>query len=306
MELSRLKERDQHYRKTFGNTSIKQFDVYGDQGEWIGKISDVLIDSTRSYYYLLVHLDIWTRARDVLLPIERFRLNPKGHRIDVEGLNKAEVDRLSPFTSEGAAPATPSVLPNRLGAGVSPPPAERYTEPYREQYRENYREPQPETMPSGMAVPPVAEPVAEPVSQVAEEQAIRLLEERLRVDRHKKKVGEVVMRKEIETEIVEVPVQREKLVLEQVGADPQTIAEVDLARGEVTSNPNFSVPGSNALGASRSQTLSREFHSAEAASQFLAQLAQQPRGYRSIHIQLEGLDPALQAQYQQWMDHYAR
>jgi stress response protein YsnF len=63
--------------------------------------------------------------------------------------------------------------------------------------------------------------------------SIELLEEKLVVNRRRRKIGEVVVRKKIETDIVEVPIQREVLVVEQVGSDAQanghqTIAEVDL------------------------------------------------------------------------------
>jgi stress response protein YsnF len=63
---------------------------------------------------------------------------------------------------------------------------------------------------------------------VTREEVIPWLEERLIVDQKKRKVGEVVVRKEIETEIIEVPVQREKLIVEQVGAEPKQLAEIDL------------------------------------------------------------------------------
>jgi stress response protein YsnF len=46
----------------------------------------------------------------------------------------------------------------------------------------------------------------------------------------------VVVRKEIETEIIEVPIQREKLIIEQVGDEPRTLAEIDL---DDPVNPNI-------------------------------------------------------------------
>jgi stress response protein YsnF len=75
-------------------------------------------------------------------------------------------------------------------------------------------------------------------SNIVEEETIPLKEERLMVDRHRRKTGEVIVRKEIETEIIEVPVQREKLIVEQVGDRPRKLAEIDLAEGEID-NPEI-------------------------------------------------------------------
>lgn len=65
-------------------------------------------------------------------------------------------------------------------------------------------------------------------SKVVSEEKIQLLAERFRVKRSKKKVGEVIIRKEIVTEIVEVPIRREKLIIEKVGTPSQPLGEIDL------------------------------------------------------------------------------
>ena len=71
-----------------------------------------------------------------------------------------------------------------------------------------------------------------PVSKKVSEETISLLEERLIVDFIRRKVGEIVIRKEIETCLlqVEVPVRREKLIVEQVSPDYQRLAEIDLGQ----------------------------------------------------------------------------
>ncbi|MFW6357856.1 MAG: DUF2382 domain-containing protein, partial [Chroococcales cyanobacterium] len=71
-------------------------------------------------------------------------------------------------------------------------------------------------------------------TEVVEQEIIRLLEEKLVIDRHKRKVGEVIVRKEIETRMVEVPVRREKLIIEEVGNPNRPLTEIDLGRGQVT------------------------------------------------------------------------
>ncbi|MFE4106986.1 YsnF/AvaK domain-containing protein [Almyronema epifaneia] len=63
--------------------------------------------------------------------------------------------------------------------------------------------------------------------------SIRLLQERLKVDRKRRKVGEVIVRKVVETRLVQVPVRREKLIVEQVSPQHQSLAEIDLGEGYV-------------------------------------------------------------------------
>ena len=55
---------------------------------------------------------------------------------------------------------------------------------------------------------------------------ITLLEEKLQVARRKEKVGEAVIRKQVETRIVRLPVRREKLIVEKIGEHPEKLAEV--------------------------------------------------------------------------------
>ncbi|MBM0741998.1 DUF2382 domain-containing protein [Phormidium sp. CLA17] len=66
------------------------------------------------------------------------------------------------------------------------------------------------------------------------EETISLLEERLVIDSHRRKIGEVIVRKEIETRIIEVPVRREKLIVEQVSPTYQQLAVVDLGQIQET------------------------------------------------------------------------
>ncbi|MGB3312674.1 MAG: YsnF/AvaK domain-containing protein [Nodosilinea sp.] len=64
---------------------------------------------------------------------------------------------------------------------------------------------------------------------------IQLVEERLVVNRKRVKVGEISVRRVVETEIVEVPIRREKLVVERIGeGDP--IVEVKLGEPRLLGN----------------------------------------------------------------------
>lgn len=99
---------------------------------------------------------------------------------------------------------------------------------------------------------------------VIEEHVIQLLEERLVVDRKRRKIGEVIVRKEIETHIIEVPVRREKLIVEQVGSE-KPLATIDLGQPVVN--------GDEAEQPSLQPTINGAFASIKAAIQFLETVA---------------------------------
>lgn len=136
------------------------------------------------------------------------------------------------------------------------------------------------------------------VAEVLDEELISLLEERLTVNRSKRKVGEIVFRKEIVTRIVEVPVRREKLIVEQVSPEIKRLAEIDLGEGEVigltsTEVTNQKTPGS----------VSGEFLSPKVASEVLEKIALQGKhGCSKVRIELVLEDPKLQEIYQNMFD----
>jgi len=67
------------------------------------------------------------------------------------------------------------------------------------------------------------------------EQCFQLLEEQLVVNRKRVKLGEVVIRKVIETQMVEIPVQREKLVVQKIGEN-QALFELPLGETHLHGN----------------------------------------------------------------------
>jgi stress response protein YsnF len=152
------------------------------------------------------------------------------------------------------------------------------------------------------------------IREVVEEEIVRLLEERLVINRSKRKVGEVVVRKEIETRIVEVPIQREKLIIEQVGSETIQLAEIDLGHGEVTgvelrdavrsdsAVSQLAVPSSD-----NRPTVTGEFLSPKAASNLLEAIALQGRhGCAKVRVELVLDNPELQETYQKMFDRCSR
>lgn len=67
-------------------------------------------------------------------------------------------------------------------------------------------------------------------AKVVEEATIPLKAEKVVIERERKKVGEVVVRKEVETDYIQIPVKREKLIIEQIGdQESKRLAEIPLS-----------------------------------------------------------------------------
>lgn len=74
----------------------------------------------------------------------------------------------------------------------------------------------------------------QPVTNSAEDFQISLLEEKLQISRQRKKIGEVVIRKKVETRMVRVPIRREKLIVERIGENPELLTEVVIGESKVS------------------------------------------------------------------------
>ena len=62
---------------------------------------------------------------------------------------------------------------------------------------------------------------------------LTLLEEKLQINRRKYKVGEVVVRKQVETKMIQVPIRQELLIVEKIGKTPEQIAQVVVGEEKV-------------------------------------------------------------------------
>ena len=141
------------------------------------------------------------------------------------------------------------------------------------------------------------------------EEKISLLEERLIVDFVRRKSGEIVIRKEIETCLlqVEIPVRREKLIVEQVSPEYKRLAEINLGQepilnGAIDNSGQSSPYGLIAiehdtqhLSIERPQSsqkcTKRTFNSIESAKNFLDQIAKQfDNSSEAIHIEIVSQD----------------
>ncbi|NJP11554.1 MAG: DUF2382 domain-containing protein [Leptolyngbyaceae cyanobacterium RU_5_1] len=133
---------------------------------------------------------------------------------------------------------------------------------------------------------------------------VPLLEERLQVEYQRRKIGEVIVRKKIETRMVQVPVRYEKLVIEQISPERKSLAEIDLSQGEIT---GIELPGIGIPGIGGSPTVSGTFKSPKTASYVLDAIAKTLRHRcKSVRIEIELEDGKLQEAYQEWIDQCSR
>ena len=76
--------------------------------------------------------------------------------------------------------------------------------------------------------------LSEDTLKILSQDIVRLVEERLVVNRSKRKIGEVIVRKEIETRIIQVPVRYEKLIVEQISPERKQLVEISLGKADGT------------------------------------------------------------------------
>ncbi len=137
------------------------------------------------------------------------------------------------------------------------------------------------------------------------EKIIPLLEERLIVDYKKQKLGEIVVRKEIETRNIQVVVRREKLIVEQVGEESKLLAEIDLDRGDsysvdwMTHRELKDIEGN--------LTATGEFNSPEIVSLLLNAIAlDTDHGCQQVKVELTLQNPLQQKKCQEWINRFSQ
>jgi Domain of unknown function (DUF2382) len=137
--------------------------------------------------------------------------------------------------------------------------------------------------------------------RIVEEDILHLLGEKLIVDRTKRKIGEVIIRKEIETRMVTVPVRRERLIVEQISPENKQLASIDLGEEQLTEIQLTSSEMPKTLNSESDLTISGEFTSPKVASLLLNAIAmEQNNGCKRIHITIAVDNQQHQQQYQEW------
>lgn len=242
---------------------LKNFLVLDNQGVQIGIVNDVYLSNNRQIT-LLISPENLSDSHTFSLKSNQIQQVDYPNKSILANIERSELSPMmaSPQTEKVSAEVTQSTLPDG------------YMNP--EDFSDSF------------------------TSEVLEEEVIRLLEERLIVNHEKRKVGEVVVRKEIETRMVEVPVQYEKLVVEQVSPEFKVIAEVDLSQqldgASATTEIDFNQTSTN-------NTVKGEFTSPKTASLLLDAIDKQKQhDCKLVRVEVVLENSENRSIYQEWFD----
>jgi stress response protein YsnF len=139
------------------------------------------------------------------------------------------------------------------------------------------------------------------------EEIIRLLEERVVVNSTKRKIGEVIVRKEIEIRMVQVPIRCEKLIVEQVSPEHKQLAEIDLGHGDISGfefiDGQTPVETTQIAKIESGLTVSGDFHSPKIASLLLNAIAlERNNKCKQVRVTIVVEDEEHQKKYQDWFE----
>lgn len=215
MPLYKLEEFDPQYRETFGGDDVKSLDLYTEGGIKVGSVADALVDQDGRFRYLVIETGFDTFGKKILLPIGLSRINYALQRVYVDGLSKQQVEMLPEYNENLAVD---EVYEEKVRSVFRPTNSDFIYD--RDTY--NYQQ----------------EPSLYDLSE-QNHQTLRLYEERLIANKRRIKTGEVTVGKHIETETarVEVPVKKERVVIERIPAtEAETVVnpnELQFQEGEV-------------------------------------------------------------------------
>lgn len=260
-------------------SKINNFTVMDRQGELIGEVKDLMWDANSQLSLIISRLAGHQTPRLLLLLSKLIqKIEPQDKKIFVD-INKAEMENLPEYEVSETQSAELEI--SNKPTTITPAIKEQ----------------------NNSSINAISE-----TTEVLEEEIVRLLGERLVVDRSKRKVGEVIVRKEIETRMVQVPVRREKLIVEQVSPERKQLAEIDLGQGEIlgielTETEAAAIASYETASSNGELTVRGEFNSPKIASLLLNAIALERRqGCKKVRVQIVVEDAERQRTYQEWFD----
>lgn len=255
-------------------SKVAYFDVIDNQGQLVGKVRDLILDNHRRLNLVVSHPVNSTQASEKAKMAASFALiwSQKIQRIDT--INKS------------------------IFLNVNISEIQYMSEEFK--YQTAGHDMISDNSPEQMAH---SEKVNADLAEISEESIIRLLEEKLVVDSSIQKVGEVIVRKEIETRMVQVPVRREKLIVEQVSPQHKQLAEIDLSPDELSHIALAEVDGTAVSNFASDLAVVGDFDSPKIASLLLNAIALEKNpGCQRVRVSIICDDEAHKQKYQEWFD----
>ncbi|MHC5615387.1 MAG: YsnF/AvaK domain-containing protein [Nostoc sp.] len=261
---------------------VKNFVVIDRQGELVGVVHDLIVDANRR-----LNLIISNQANQETLEYGQQLANKHPSLFQLQSQRIKQIDKPTKSVFIDLNKSEIEYMPEYLEAET--PGDGTLSENSTKQLVNNQSTNSP------------VEPVN--LESVNEQQIIRLLEERLVVESSKRKVGEVIVRKVIETRMVQVPVRREKLIVEQISPEHKQLAEIDLDEGEILGVDLTEVERLEVTRFDSGLTVSGEFSSPKIASLLLNAIAlEQNHGCKQVRVTIVIEDESHQKKYQEWFD----
>jgi YegS/Rv2252/BmrU family lipid kinase len=97
MALLKLEDFDPNYHQT-SSGDVKGFTVYTEEtDEKIGSVSDVLVDESGQFRYLVVDFGLWIFNKQVMLPVDHSRVDTDAQRVYVFGQNRKQIEALPEY-----------------------------------------------------------------------------------------------------------------------------------------------------------------------------------------------------------------
>jgi len=203
MALFKIGDFNPNYREeAFEGEDVKGLDVYaGRTHEKIGSIHDVLVDETGSFRYLVIDTGFWIFGKKVLLPVGRCHVDTAARRIYAVGISsKEQAEKLPEYddsmtvdydyeervrhvyrtpTVEASAPVETSGVSRVSAQSATPRPVS----------------PSPSSVPDDRHLYRYDHEPSLYQMNEQEHQSLRLYEERLVANKHRRQTGEVAIGK---------------------------------------------------------------------------------------------------------------
>ncbi len=299
---------------------LKNFAIVAPNGEQLGEVQDFILDSNRQLK-LVVQASNSPNSQSFLLISKLIQKIEPANKTVLVNLERAEFEKLPKYAKSNTNVSESTINPinwasksvsediqdsdrmnysSDVGAGgnVETTPLFETQDMQEEQNNINIAQNTPDT--------------------ALGEEIIRLLGERVVVERNKRKVGEVIIRKQIETRMVQVPVRYEKLIVEEVGAEPKQLAEIILGEAsnneeipETVNTPKTSIEDVNPneiiedinSSLNGELTVRGKFNSPKIASLLLNAIAlERNHGCKQIRVQIVVENEERKKTYQEWFN----
>lgn len=306
---------------------LKSFAIVSPNGERLGEVQDFILDSNRQLK-LVVQANNNPDSQAFLLISKLIQKIEPANKTVLVNLNKAEFEKLPKYAKPDATLWASTINPissasESVSEGISAG-SDRMNYPSDLSAGDNVQTPLFETQNMQNEVQNnINLEHSNDTEETASlgEEIIRLLGERVVVERSKRKVGEVIVRKEIVTRMIQVPVRYEKLIIEEVGNEPRQLAEIILGEASVNNNdqPETVITStktssqdevnSNAITQDKTSNLNGEltvrgkFDSPKIASLLLNAIAmERNQGCKQIRVEIVVENEERKKTYQEWFE----